>query len=97
MPSQVSKQVVIDVSDDFPARTQLTADAFMASFPTSDKARRTNNDISGRSTAIHVESSEVLLRQGEFLPATQHKRHRVDDVTDDFARGMASSLSEPTL
>ncbi len=47
--------------------------------------------------------SDVLLRRAEpgrelatSLPAPVRKRHRVDDVTDDFARGTATSMSEPS-
>ncbi len=47
--------------------------------------------------------SEVLLQYGEPgselttpLPAPVRKRHRVDDVKDDFAGRTASSMSEPS-
>ncbi len=56
--------------------------------------------------AVYVRTAhpcEILLQHAEpglkltiSLPALVRKRHRVDDVTDDFVRGTGSSMSEPS-
>ncbi len=53
-----------------------------------------------RLTDVLLQRAEPGLQLTTSLPAPVRKRHRVDDVTDDFARGTASSmpeLSEPAL
>ncbi len=43
-----------------------------------------------------LQRAESGLQIATSLPAPMRKRHWVDDVTDDFARGTASSMSEPS-